>query len=102
MLVKKVDAGRAIQLKERDSRKEMERKEKEHYEKLWEQGRIKKVEREVNDHHLRQERNQETLTILKEQLKAFKEQAERQKQLKDEEARLMVRFLREHLLMSWV
>ena len=90
MLVKKVDAGRAIQLKERESRKESEKKEKEHYEKLWEQGRVAKMDREVRDHTLRQQLNQETVKVLQEQLKAFKEQALRQKQLKEEEARLMV------------
>ncbi|KAJ3342764.1 ubiquinol-cytochrome c reductase core subunit 1 [Kappamyces sp. JEL0680] len=89
MLVKHVDAGRAIQIKEREARKELEKKEKEHYEKLWEEGRIKKMEREANDHTLRQQRNQDTLVILKQQLKAFKEQAQRHEELKAEEARLM-------------
>lgn len=89
ILVKKVDAGRAIQIKEREARKELEKKEKEHYEKLWEQGRKKKMEREIHDHNVRQQLNHETLLVLKDQLRAFKEQADLQKALKEEEARLM-------------
>jgi hypothetical protein len=94
MLVKHVDAGRAIQIKERETRKEMEKKEKEHYEQLWEQGRQKKMEREVNDHMLRQQRNQETLAMLKQQIQAFRQQAQRHEELKAEEAQLMVHILK--------
>jgi hypothetical protein len=90
MLVKKVAQERSAQLKEREVRKEVERKEKEHYEVLWEEGRQKKLEREINDHALRQQRNQEMVVILKDQLKAFKEQAKKQGELKAEEALLMV------------
>ncbi len=88
--MKKVDAGRAIQIKEREARKELEKKEKEHYEKLWEQGRKKKMEREIHDHNVRQQLNHETLLVLKDQLREFKDQADLQKALKEEEARLMV------------
>lgn len=90
MVVKRVAAGRIVQMQEGEARKEVERKEKVHYEGLWEEGRIKKMERERIDDETRRKRNQETLVVLKDQLKAFREQAVLHEELKREEARLMV------------
>jgi hypothetical protein len=90
MLEKRVAKGRAIQLKEKAERKETEAKEKKYYEDLWEQGRQKKLERERREHALNLQRKQETLLILKEQIRELREHARRQEDLKQEEAFLMV------------
>ncbi|KAJ3321783.1 ubiquinol-cytochrome c reductase core subunit 1 [Boothiomyces sp. JEL0866] len=89
ILIKQVAKDRALQLLEKEEKKALEKKEAEYYDKLWEQGRLEKEERERRDHQVTHDRNIQTLVILQEQLESLKKQARLQEQLKAEEARLM-------------
>ncbi|KAJ3276971.1 hypothetical protein HDV01_000023 [Terramyces sp. JEL0728] len=89
ILIKQVAKDRAVQLIEKEEKKKLEKKEAEYYDKLWEQGRLKKEERERRDHQVAYDRSVQTLVILQEQIESLKQQARLQEHLKAEEARLM-------------
>ncbi|KAK6099142.1 hypothetical protein MT418_000595 [Batrachochytrium dendrobatidis] len=89
VLEKKVSDARAIQIQEQIERKALERKEELYYQDLWEQDRQKKICREESDRAHLQAINESTTQILEQQLRALKSQAQKEVELKREEARLM-------------
>ncbi|KAL2913720.1 hypothetical protein HK105_206736 [Polyrhizophydium stewartii] len=86
---KHVSEARAEQIREQGERREAERREKRYYDDLWEQDRLKKIEREERDREHLRAMNRSTIEMLEKQLTALKLQAQREVELKQEEARLM-------------
>ena len=93
MLEKQVSEARAIQIQEKEDRKLMEIQEAKYYDHLWEQDRLKKIEREETDRANRKIINENMMMTLNEQLCELKLSIEREQQLKKEESILMVQTL---------
>ena len=91
ILEKKVAESRAVQIQEQEERKVIERKEKKFYDDLWEQDRLKKIQREEEDRKHQKAINDEMIHMLGQQQAALKLQAEHEEYLKKEEARIMVK-----------
>jgi hypothetical protein len=64
--------------------------EKRHFNELWEQERLKKVQREEQDQLDRQQRNADMIQMLNEQMEMLRAKAMEEQKLKQEEATLMV------------
>lgn len=77
----------------------MEYAEKKYYDDLWEQDRLKKIEREEADRVRRKAMNAAVAATLEEQLNTLRLHAQEEVRLRQEEAALMVgiRFLSRHL-----
>jgi hypothetical protein len=89
-LEKRVSDDRAIQLQEKAEQRELEKIENQHYDMLWEQDRQKKIAREEADKAHREHVNNSCMATLKEQLISLRAQADKEKLLEQEEAKLMV------------
>ena len=81
---------RAAQLIEKQMAQLKVAEEKKYYDQLWEEDRLKKVQREEKERAAKQERDQRTRAVLDEQMAELRARAEEAARLKQEEAQLMV------------
>eukprot|EP01112_Ceratiomyxa_fruticulosa_P016152 TRINITY_DN4847_c0_g2_i4.p1 TRINITY_DN4847_c0_g2~~TRINITY_DN4847_c0_g2_i4.p1 ORF type:complete len:492 (+),score=157.50 TRINITY_DN4847_c0_g2_i4:1019-2494(+) len=88
-LAKHVHAEVIGQLSDKAERLRKEEEEKRKYDKIWEQDRQKKLQREEEDQKRTQALKNETVTILDEQIQLVKQRKAEEQRLKDEEALLM-------------
>ncbi|KAI8919135.1 tumor suppressor, Mitostatin-domain-containing protein [Powellomyces hirtus] len=89
ILETEVADARAGQLIEHQHKVELAAQEKRYFDHLWEQDRLRKIEREDADRERRQALNAATAATLKEQLYMLKMKAQEEERLKQEEAALM-------------
>ncbi|KAI8588970.1 tumor suppressor, Mitostatin-domain-containing protein [Geranomyces variabilis] len=89
ILTKDVADARAGQLIEQQEKRELASQEKRYYDHLWEQDRLRKIEREDADRDRRKALNEATSATLREQLHMLRMKAQEEERLKNEEAALM-------------
>ncbi|TPX72621.1 hypothetical protein SpCBS45565_g00287 [Spizellomyces sp. 'palustris'] len=89
LLEKEVASARAEQLIEVQEKRALAQQEKKYYDDLWEQDRLKKIEREEADRLRRRAMNEAMTATLQEQLRLLKEHAQEEQRLKQEEGVLM-------------
>ncbi|KAI8821359.1 tumor suppressor, Mitostatin-domain-containing protein [Fimicolochytrium jonesii] len=89
ILETEVTNARASQLIEHEQKRALAVQEKQYYDQLWEQDRLKKIEREEKDNQIRRERDLATKLALEEQLKLLRLNAENEERLKQEQGVLM-------------
>ncbi|KAJ3022425.1 Cilia- and flagella-associated protein 53 [Thoreauomyces humboldtii] len=89
ILETEVANARAGQLVEHQEKVALAAQEKRYYDHLWEQDRLRKIEREEKDRTHQRELNEATTATLKEQLYMLQMKAQEEQRLKQEEAALM-------------
>lgn len=87
-----INEHRKKQMQELAERKEALKKEEQYYDMLWEQDRQKKIQREEKDKLHLESINRNCMEVLKDQLRSHQLQAEREKALENERAKLLVLF----------
>ncbi|XP_040014048.1 cilia- and flagella-associated protein 53 [Xiphias gladius] len=81
---------RAAQVRSRQEQLQQQQEEDTLFDQLWEADRRAKEERERRRVQKRQQRNMEQLNVLKTQTEAAEQQRQKDKELREEEARLML------------
>lgn len=95
---REVAAARAEQSVAKQMAKVKLEEERKYYDHLWEQERLKKLQREEQDRLVQHKRNEEMIAMLNEQMNMRRQKAEEDLHLKKEEALYMV--LHQSLLFS--
>ncbi|XP_038258770.1 cilia- and flagella-associated protein 53 isoform X1 [Dermochelys coriacea] len=86
---KEVCSDRLAQLALKEELKKQEKREEQIFAELWEEDRLAKEKRGIEDFQKKSEQNEELLNVLNAQVAALDAQREATKQLKEEEARLL-------------
>ncbi|RKP02463.1 hypothetical protein CXG81DRAFT_24923 [Caulochytrium protostelioides] len=86
---REVATSRREQLLEQEDRRLVEDAERRHYDRLWEANRQEKIAREAEDAARQRELAAQTISVLDQQMAQLRAQAEQQRLLKAEEARLI-------------
>uniref|UniRef100_A0A8C0GXM5 Cilia- and flagella-associated protein 53 n=1 Tax=Chelonoidis abingdonii TaxID=106734 RepID=A0A8C0GXM5_CHEAB len=86
---REVCSDRLAQLALKEELKKQEKREEQIFAELWEEDRLAKEKRGIEDFQKKSEQNQELLNVLNAQVAALDAQKEEAKRLKEEEARLM-------------
>lgn len=89
VLEQEVADARAEQIAELEEKKRFAAEEQRYFDYLWEQDRLKKVQKEEADRQHRKEMDAAAFNILGEQIEALRKQEEEELRLKHEEAKLL-------------
>lgn len=81
---------RLEQIRIKEEMEEEKRQEEQMYAKLWEEDMLAKAAREERDAKAAHQRNAEVLSVLRKQMAALEATKEEARQLKEEEAQLLV------------
>ncbi|KAJ3330918.1 Cilia- and flagella-associated protein 53 [Blyttiomyces sp. JEL0837] len=90
VLEQEVASARADQLAELDKKRAQDLEEKKYYDELWEQDRLRKIQKEEADKLKHKEMNAAMVAMLEGQLEMLRRQAAEEERLKKEEATLML------------
>ncbi|XP_030423081.1 cilia- and flagella-associated protein 53 isoform X2 [Gopherus evgoodei] len=92
---REVCSDRLAQLALKEELKKQEKREEQIFAELWEEDRLAKEKRGIEDFQKKSEQNQELLNVLNAQVAALDAQKEEAKRLKEEEAQLVQELFKE-------